>query len=133
MTEPASRDEIYDRGLAMRKAVVGEERVQASLERADALSRPLQEAVTRFAFGEIWSRPDLDARTRSAVTIGILIALRAKEELKVHVAGGIRNGLTATEVRELVLHAAVYAGFPAALGAMDMAREALQELGLDCK
>jgi 4-carboxymuconolactone decarboxylase len=132
MTASITSDETFKRGLAQRKAVVGEARVTASLERSDALSRPLQEAVTRFAFGEVWARPELDARARSIATIAILIALRAKEELRVHIAGGIRNGLTAVEVRELVMHAAVYAGFPAALSAMEMAREALQECSLTC-
>lgn len=109
-------------GLQIRQSVVGMDRVANALGKADAISMPLQELVTSFAWGEIWSRPDLDFRSRSIATIGMLIGLGKTDELRVHLVGGLNNGLTLVELREIIIHSAVYAGFPAALGAMQILR-----------
>lgn len=121
-----SEDARRRRGLDIRKRVVGEARVQRAFDGADNLSRPLQELATDFAWGDVWTRPGLDLRTRSVLTIGILIAQGRDEELKVHLRGGMSNGLTSTELQEIVLQSAVYAGFPAALQTMRSLQEVLQ-------
>jgi 4-carboxymuconolactone decarboxylase len=117
----------FDKGLAIRTEVVGRERVERSLMQADDFSRPLQELTTEFAWGDVWGREGLDRRSRSIATIGLLIGLNRSAELKVHINGGLNNGLTRDELRELIMHASVYAGFPAALEAMRLAQEVLSE------
>lgn len=97
---------------------MGKERVRSSFKDAPEIALPLQELATDFAWGEIWTRDGLSWRDRSIITIGMLIALNKPEELKVHLRGGINNGLSSDELREIVIHSAVYAGFPAALSAM---------------
>lgn len=109
-------------GLQIRQSVVGVDRVAHALGNANAITLPLQELVTSFAWGEIWTRPELDLRSRSIATIGMLIGLGKADELKVHFMGGLNNGLTIVELREIVIHSAIYAGFPAALGAMQVLR-----------
>lgn len=118
---------IFEVGLRIRRAVVGAARVQTSHENADDFTLPLQELVTSFAWGQIWSREDLDLRSRSLLTIGMLIALNRQDELKVHVLGGLNNGISPTEIREAVMHAAVYCGFPAALAAMKTVQQVLAD------
>ncbi|SCB46797.1 carboxymuconolactone decarboxylase family protein [Rhizobium multihospitium] len=121
-------DSPFENGLKIRREVVGAARVEESLDQADAFSRPLQELTTSFAWGQVWSRDDdLDRRSRSLLTIAMLIALNRPDELKVHMLGGLNNGLTPIELREAVLHAAVYCGFPAALAAMKTAQQVLAE------
>ena len=121
-------EKTYDRGLEIRKAVVGADYVERSLASADDFTRPLQELVTQYCWGEIWGREGVvDRRTRSILNIGMLIALNRPQELKLHVRGGLRNGLSEDEVRELVLQAAIYCGVPAALDASRIAREAIRE------
>lgn len=107
-------------GLTVREQVVGKERVRSSFKGAPEIARPLQELATDFAWGEIWTRDGLSRRDRSIITIGMLIALNKPEELKVHLRGGINNGLSSDELREIVIHSAIYAGFPAALSAMQI-------------
>jgi 4-carboxymuconolactone decarboxylase len=120
--------EIYDKGLAIRKAVVGADYVERSLANADAFTQPLQELVTQYCWGEVWGREGVvDRRTRSILNIGMLIALNRPVELKLHVRGALINGLTEDEIRELVLQAAIYCGVPAALDASRVAREAIRE------
>lgn len=120
--------EIYDKGLAIRKAVVGADYVERSLANADAFTQPLQELVTQYCWGEVWGREGVvDRRTRSILNIGMLIALNRPAELKLHVRGALINGLTEDEIRELVLQAAIYCGVPAALDASRVAREAIRE------
>lgn len=121
-------EERFDHGLAVRRAVVGDARVEASLMGADDFSRPLQEIMTRFAWGEIWSEDDaIDRRSRSIMTLGMLVALNRSAELKVHVLGALNNGLTFEEVRALFIHSAVYCGFPAALEATRVAQSVISE------
>ncbi|MDP3549246.1 MAG: carboxymuconolactone decarboxylase family protein [Novosphingobium sp.] len=129
MTNDLRRSE----GLKIRRQVVGEDRVRTSFDGADVLSRPLQELVTDFAWGEVWTRPGLDLRARSILTIGMLIALGKVDELAVHLRGGLNNGLTVTELQEMVLQSAVYAGFPAANQAIASLRKVVGELDADIR
>jgi 4-carboxymuconolactone decarboxylase len=117
----------FEEGLEIRRAVLGAEYVDASIAGADELTRPLQELVTQYVWGEIWSRPGLDRRTRSIVNLGMIAALARPHELKLHVRGALRNGVTRTEIREIFLQVAVYCGMPAAIEAFRVAREAFAE------
>jgi 4-carboxymuconolactone decarboxylase len=117
----------FDEGLEIRRAVLGAEYVDASLAGADEFTRPLQELVTQYVWGEIWGRPDLDRRTRSIVNLGMIAALSRPHELKLHVRGALRNGVTRAEIREIFLQVAVYCGMPAAIEAFRVAREVFAE------
>nr|WP_183715505.1 MULTISPECIES: carboxymuconolactone decarboxylase family protein [unclassified Rhizobium] len=109
---------------------MGDSRVDKSLVQADDFSRPVQELTTSFAWGQVWGREaELDRRTRSLLTIGMLIALNRQAELQAHIVGGLRNGLTEADIREVVIHSVVYCGFPAALEATRSAQAALQLAG----
>jgi 4-carboxymuconolactone decarboxylase len=118
----------FDEGLEIRRAVLGPEYVDASLKNADEFSRPLQELVTQYVWGEIWSRPELDRRTRSIVNLGVLASMSRPHELKLHVRGALRNGVSRTEIREIFLQVAVYCGMPAAIEAFRAAREVFAEV-----
>ena len=122
-------EQDFERGLAMRKAVLGDEYVEKALASADGFSRPLQDLVTSFAWGQVWTREELPPRTRSLVNLAMLAALNRPHELKMHLAGALRNGVTREEIREVLLQTAVYCGFPAAIDAFRAAREVLVELG----
>ena len=118
----------YDKGLEIRKAVVGREYVEKSLAAADELTRPLQELITQYCWGEVWGREHvIDRRTRSVLNIGMLIALNRPHELKLHVRGALNNGLTPEEIHELVLQTAIYCGVPAALDASRVVREVIDQ------
>ena len=119
--------ELFEKGLAIRREVVGDKRVEAALESADAFSMPMQELVTEFCWGEIWSRPGLDRRSRSILNLGMLAALNRPEELAGHIRGALKNGVTKDELRECFLQVAVYVGMPAGLGCFKVAREVLAE------
>lgn len=114
-------------GLSIRREVMGDKRVRDSLEKAHDLAKPLQDLMTSFAWGEVWTRSDLSRRDRSILTLGLLIALGKMDELRAHFVGGIRNGLTKDECREIVIHAAVYCGFPASLSAMKVLCDLMEE------
>jgi 4-carboxymuconolactone decarboxylase len=118
-------DEVYERGMAVRRAVLGDAHVDRAAAGADAFSAGFQEFLTRYAWGEVWQRPGLDRRTRSAVTLAVLTALRAEDEIGMHVRGALRNGLTEAEISEVLLHVAIYAGLPAARSAYRIAGEVL--------
>jgi 4-carboxymuconolactone decarboxylase len=122
-------DERYEAGMKVRRAVLGDEHVDRATANATDFSRPFQEFITRAAWGEAWTREQLDRRTRSCVTLAVLTALRAENEIPMHVRGAIRNGLTPDEIREVLIHTAVYAGVPAANSAIALAQTTLQELG----
>jgi 4-carboxymuconolactone decarboxylase len=115
-------NERYERGLAIRRQVLGAEYVDAALASADELGRPLQELVTEYCWGEVWDRPDLERKTRSLVNIGILTALNRPHELQLHAAGALRNGCTESEIVEVVLQTAIYCGVPAAVDGMRSVR-----------
>lgn len=118
---------MFDKGLEIRRAVLGSEYVDKSIASADDFSRPLQELVTQYCWGEIWGREELDRRTRSIINLAMISALNRPHELKLHVRGALRNGLTKTEIREVLLQVAIYAGVPAAVDSFRAAREAFAE------
>ena len=124
-----SSRETFDLGLANRSAVLGKEHVERSLAAATEFGRPLQELVTEYCWGEVWGRPTLDFKTRSLLNIVMLTALDRQHELSVHVRGAITNGCTVDEIREALIHAAVYCGVPAAIEATRTAEGVLAALG----
>lgn len=121
-------NETYDRGLTLRKAVLGEAHVQRSLDSADAFSMPIQELATEYCWGAIWGREGLSRRDRSLLNIGMISALNRPHELKVHVKGALENGLSREEIREALLQVAIYCGMPAGLDSTRIAREAFAEI-----
>jgi 4-carboxymuconolactone decarboxylase len=121
--------DLFDRGLELRREVLGAEYVDASIANADDFNRPMQELVTQFAWGEIWSRPGLDRRTRSLLNLAMITALNRPHELELHVRGAANNGVTVDEMREVFLQTAVYCGMPAALDSFRTARKVLKEMG----
>ncbi len=116
-------DPIYDKGLATRTAVLGADYVQAAMQRSTDFTRPLQELVIRNAWGNTWQRDGIDLKTRSIVTVSMLVALGRMHELKIHVRGALNNGVTKAELQEIFMHASVYCGFPAAVDAFRAASE----------
>ncbi|TBW41349.1 4-carboxymuconolactone decarboxylase [Siculibacillus lacustris] len=121
-------DALYDRGLEIRRAVVGSAYVDKSLAEADDFTRPLQELITRYCWGDVWARPGLERRDRSLINLAMISALNRPHELKLHVRGALTNGVTRDEIREVLLQVAIYAGVPAALDSFRVAREVFAEL-----
>ena len=121
-------DPIYDKGLATRKAVLGADYVQAAFNKTTDFTRPLQDLVTRHAWGNTWQRDGIDLKTRSIVTVSMLVALGRMHELKIHVRGALNNGVTQAELQEIFMHASVYCGFPAALDAFRTASEVVDAI-----
>ncbi|MGN9907335.1 4-carboxymuconolactone decarboxylase [Phytohabitans sp. LJ34] len=117
----------FDRGMAVRREVLGDAHVDRAVADTTPLTAPFQEFITRYAWGAVWSRDGLDRRTRSCVTLAVLAALRCEEELAMHVRAARRNGLSPAEIGEVLLHTAVYAGVPAANSALAIARRVLEE------
>lgn len=118
--------DLDPQGLATRRAVLGDAYVDAALAKVTAFTEPLQELVTRHAWGSTWQRPGMDLRTRSIVTVSMLVALGRTHELKTHVRGALNNGVTKAELQEILLHATVYCGFPAAVDAFRAAAEVVE-------
>jgi 4-carboxymuconolactone decarboxylase len=118
---------LFDKGLEVRKAVLGAEFVDKALSSADDFNRPLQELVTEYCWGAVWTRDGLPRRVRSMLNLAMLTALNRPHELKMHVLGALRNGVTREEIREVLLQATIYAGVPAGVDAFRIAREALAE------
>lgn len=112
-------------GMAVRRAVLGDEHVDRAVARTDEFTADFQDLITRYAWGEIWTREGLDRRTRSCITLAVLAALRCEEELAMHVLAALRNGLRPDEIKEVLLQVAVYAGVPAANTAFAVAQRAL--------
>ena len=127
MTERAE-DPTYARGIRVRREVLGNERVDAAVERTTEFTADFQDFITRYAWGEIWTRPGLDRRTRSCITLTALVALGRLDELEIHVRAALRNGLTEQEVGEVLLHCAVYCGVPAANSAFAVAQQVMTDL-----
>ena len=117
----------YDEGIKTRREVLGDEHVDRAIANATEFTREFQDLITRYAWGEIWSRPGLDRKTRSAITLTALTALGHHHELAMHVRAALRNGLTPDEIKEVLLQAAVYCGVPAANRAFSIAQEVLAE------
>ena len=120
--------DTYERGLALRKAVLGKEYVERSLASADDFSRPMQDLSTEYCWGHVWTREGLSRRDRSLLNIGMISALNRPHELKLHVKAALTNGLSREEIREALLQVAIYCGVPAGLDSTRIAREAFAEL-----
>ena len=120
-------DLAYDRGMRVRREVLGDDHVDAAIERTTAFTADFQDLITRYAWGEIWSRPGLDRKTRSCITLTALVALGRLEELEMHVRAAQRNGLNTDEIKEVLLHSAIYCGVPAANAAFAVAQSVFAE------
>jgi 4-carboxymuconolactone decarboxylase len=118
----------FERGLEIRKSVLGREYVENSLKNADDFTRPMQELSTEYCWGWCWGREGLSKKTRSIVNLAMISALNRPHELKLHVKGALRNGVTRDEIREILLQVAIYCGIPAGMDAFRIAREALAEV-----
>jgi 4-carboxymuconolactone decarboxylase len=118
-----------EEGMRVRREVLGDEHVDAAVQRTTAFTADFQDLVTRYAWGEIWARPGLDRRMRSCITLAMLVALGREEELAMHVRAALRNGVTPDEVKEVLLQCAIYCGVPAANGAFAIAQRVLDEEG----
>jgi 4-carboxymuconolactone decarboxylase len=127
----AFNQKTFQKGLDVRKKVLGADHVQKSLDAASDFTRDMQEFVTEYCWGAIWGRPGLDLRTRSMLNIGMLTALNRSHELAVHVRGAINNGVTEGEIKEIILQAAVYCGMPAGLESLRIAEKTINELRSD--
>jgi len=123
--------DLFEKGLAIRKAVLGKEYVEKSLAGADDFTRPMQQFVTQYCWGEIWGNTTLSRRDRSLVNIAMLSLLNRPHELKLHVKGALTNGLSRDEIRDVLLQVAVYGGVPAGIDATRIAKEALNEVDAD--
>jgi 4-carboxymuconolactone decarboxylase len=120
----------YEKGLKVRREVLGAEYVDKSIATADDFNRPLQELVTEYCWGAVWDRPGLDRKTRSMLNLAMLTALNRPHELKLHVNGALNNGLSKAQIMEVLLQTAIYCGVPAAVDAFRQAREAFKERGV---
>jgi 4-carboxymuconolactone decarboxylase len=118
----------YDEGMDVRRSVLGASYVEASLERAGEFAEPLQRMVTEVVWGSIWTRPGLDHRTRSLLNLAMLSAMGQLHELAAHTRGAVRNGCTPSEIREVLLQVMAYCGAPAALAAMRVVQQVLEDL-----
>ena len=117
----------YDDGMKVRREVLGDAHVDAAIENTTEFTADFQDLITRYAWGEIWARPGLDRKTRSAITLTALVALNHHEELAMHVRAALRNGLTPDEIKEVLLQTAIYCGVPAANRAFAVAQAVLDE------
>jgi 4-carboxymuconolactone decarboxylase len=118
---------LFDKGLEVRKAVLGADYVEASIKNADEFNRPLQELVTEYCWGAVWTREGLSRKTRSLLNLAMLSVLNRPHELELHLRGALRNGCSKEEIREVLLQVAIYAGVPAAVDAFRTARKVLSE------
>ncbi|MET0451652.1 MAG: carboxymuconolactone decarboxylase family protein [Mycobacterium sp.] len=131
MTTDGTHDESFQRGIAIRKEVLGDAHVQKSLDAVTEFSRPIQEFVSEYCWGEVWSRDGIDRQTRSMLNLAMLTSLNRMHELGVHVRGAINNGVTPAQIQEVLIQAAVYVGVPAALESFRVAERVLNEMGVD--
>jgi 4-carboxymuconolactone decarboxylase len=119
--------DAYERGLRTRREVLGDDHVDEAIARTTDFTEDFQDLITRYAWGEIWSRDGLDRRTRSCITLTALVALGREEELAMHIRAALRIGLTPVEIKEVLLHSAIYCGVPAANGAFAVAQRVFDE------
>jgi 4-carboxymuconolactone decarboxylase len=117
----------FERGLAVRRSVLGARYVDEALRNADDFTRPLQELVTEYCWGSVWTRPGLPRKTRSLINLAMLTALNRPHEVRLHVRGALRNGCSPGEIMETLLQTAIYCGVPAAIDSFRVAREVLAE------
>ncbi|MGW1674741.1 carboxymuconolactone decarboxylase family protein [Streptomyces sp. NPDC002324] len=129
--QDATHRDTYEAGLAIRKAVLGADHVERSLANVSEFARPMQELVTEYCWGAVWSRPGLGRRTRSLVNLAMLTALGRNHELGVHVKGALTNGVTTEEIQEVLLQTAIYVGVPAALESFRVAEQVIGEVNGD--
>ena len=120
--------ERYDAGMKVRRAVLGDAHVDRSLSRLTPFNEEFQDLITRYAWGEVWTRPGLPRHTRSLLTVGLMVALNRDAELRLHLRAAFNNGVTRDEIREVLLHCAIYAGVPAANSAFHAAEEVFAQL-----
>ena len=120
----------FDKGLSIRREVLGAEFVDHAFATADDFNRPLQELVTQYCWGEVWGRPGLDKKTRSLLNLAMLSALNRPHEVKMHVRGALKNGVTKEEIKEVFLQVAIYCGVPAGVDSFRIAREVFKEMGV---
>ena len=121
-------DERFEKGLEVRKAVLGNAHVERSLAKRNDFNGEFQSLITRYAWGEIWTRPGLPRHTRSLLTIGLMVALNRSDEFKLHIRAAFNNGVTKDEIREVLLQCAIYAGVPAANSAFHQAEEVFAQM-----
>jgi len=121
----------YENGMKLRRAVLGDEHVDRATANINAFNEAFQDLATRFAWGEIWSRPDLSKHARSLITLAMLIALNRGPEFRLHVKAALNNGVSIQEIKEVVLHAGIYCGLPAAHDAFRAAEEVFDELNVE--
>jgi 4-carboxymuconolactone decarboxylase len=120
-------DEAHEQGMSVRREVLGDEHVDAAIARTSEFTAEFQDLITRYAWGEIWTRPGLDRRTRSAITLTALVARGQSDELAMHIRAALRNGLSREEIKEVLLQSAIYCGVPAANSAFAVAQRVLEE------
>jgi 4-carboxymuconolactone decarboxylase len=123
-------EERYQQGIEVRTEVLGEKHVGASIQNLNDFNADFQNFISRFAWGEVWSRPGMPRHTRSLVTIAVLLALGREDELRMHLRACFNNGVTKDDLKELILHCSLYAGLPAANVAMHLAEEVFADLGI---
>ncbi len=124
-------DERHERGMKIRREVLGDEHVDRARASTTPLTEEFQDLITRYAWGEIWARPGLDRRTRSCITVAMTVALNRPEELALHLRGALRNGVTVAELQEILLQTAVYCGVPAGNASFRIAQDVLGDLDAD--
>ena len=122
--------ETFEKGLAIRRHVLGADFVDNAFATADDFNRPMQELVTQYCWGEVWGRPGLDKKTRSLLNLAMLSALNRPHEIKVHVRGALVNGVTKDEIKEVFLQVAIYCGIPAGIDSVRAAKEVFKEMGI---
>ena len=120
--------EMFEKGLKIRRAVLGAEYVDKAIATANDFNRPLQELVTQYCWGEVWGRPGLDRKTRSLLNLAMISALNRPHEVKMHIKGALNNGVTKDEIKEVFLQVAIYCGVPAAVDSFRLAKEVFEEL-----
>ncbi len=129
----SKKSEMFNKGLEIRKAVVGAEYVEKSMASADSFNLPMQELVTEYCWGAVWGREDLPRKTRSMLNLAMISVLNRPHELKLHINGALRNGVTRSEIQEVFLQVAIYAGIPAGIDAFRNAREVFETLDKQAK
>ena len=122
--------ELFEKGLQVRREVLGAEYVDASISQADDFSRPMQELVTEFCWGKLWGRPGLNRKTRSLLNLAMLTALNRPHEVKLHLKGALNNGCSKNDIMEVLLQTAIYCGVPAAMDSLRVAKEFFKEVEL---
>jgi 4-carboxymuconolactone decarboxylase len=126
--EKSMSKEVFDRGLKIRKSVLGAEFVEKSFAAADSFNLPMQELVTEYCWGAVWGREELPHKTRSMLNLAMISALNRPHELKMHVKGALKNGVTRDEIREVFMQVAIYCGVPAGVDSFRIAREVFDEI-----